>query len=85
MKHLDIVLLSLISGIVSTGFAEILKLDPALYFLVGSAACYYSFGYAEALDGFWSWWNKQPKFKGFRYWIKVCLDRAGVEFVEREK
>jgi len=68
----QVIFLSVLSGVASAVIAPAIGCsgDWSYWFLLGSAACFYSFGYAELLDSFWSWWRTQPKFKGFRYWIK---------------
>jgi len=76
MKYfLKIVIGSLISGIVTSIFSIILNLEQPFdyWFYFGSCSCFFSFGYAEGLSFFFNWYRKQPKFKGFKYWIKKVL------------
>jgi len=76
MKYfLKIVIGSVISGIGTACAGKIVGVhgDLTWWFLLGSCLCFYSFGYAEALSSFFTWWRSQPDFKGFKYWIREAL------------
>lgn len=73
---LRIVIASLISGVFVGGFSQIIGVDrPSDYwFYVGACLCFFSVGYVEGLSAFKDWWTSQPKFRGFRYWIRKAFN-----------
>jgi len=76
MKYfLKIAIGSFVSGIFVATFSVILGLTKPFeyWFFFGACCCFFSVGYVEGLDALFGWWRSQPKFKGFRYWMKKAL------------